>query len=139
MIEDIKKLAEDAQQTKQPVSIGSELLLDLIHNYEKEKQRADALGGDEVAIKRIVYDENSGMEMSIQHAGARLIAENLYRSLEESNARNYLEVTFYHPDEGKIVVTLQRLHGKTPHQKLVDAEAEIKKLKKVIEDANLQV
>ena len=80
-------------------------------------------------LKRIVWDEDNGLEISAQHAGAKLIAESLYKSLEQTSAKNYLEVSFFHPEEGYIVVTLQRTNGKTPHQLLEEKERELEKLR----------
>ena len=45
---------------------------------------------------------------------------------------NYAEIMFTHHTVGPLVLTLQRQNGKTPHQLKVEAEAEVLRLKRYL-------
>ena len=76
----------------------------------------------------------NGSSLNLQFAGgaAQILAESFAEQLVESGADNYLEISFcsklFMPGE-QIVVTLQRVMGKTPHLFRVEAENELNKLK----------
>lgn len=54
----------------------------------------------------------------------QLLAEAYAEQFKQSGAINYLELLFQHSDIGPLTITMQRVEGLTPAQKLSQAEAE---------------
>lgn len=54
----------------------------------------------------------------------QLLAEAYAEQFKQSGAINYLELLFQHSDIGPLTITMQRVEGLTPAQKLAQAEAE---------------
>lgn len=54
----------------------------------------------------------------------QLLAEAYAEQFKQSGAINYLELLFQHSDIGPLTITMQRIEGLTPAQKLAQAEAE---------------
>ena len=70
---------------------------------------------------------NGGLELQASGGMCGVIAASFAEMLQTSKAVNYLEMTFEsgsHPEIGKIVVTVQRCSGQTPHQLRLHAEEE---------------
>lgn len=59
----------------------------------------------------------------------QLLAEAYAEQFKQSGAINYLELLFQHSDIGPLTITMQRIEGLTPAQKLAQAEAERDALK----------
>lgn len=54
----------------------------------------------------------------------QLMAEAYAEQFRQSGAINYLELLFHHSDIGPLTITMQRVEGLTPAQKLAQAEAQ---------------
>lgn len=54
----------------------------------------------------------------------QLLAEAYADQFKQSGAINYLELLFQHSDVGPLTITMQRVEGLTPAQKLAQAEGE---------------
>ncbi|AMG57713.1 hypothetical protein [Pantoea vagans] len=54
----------------------------------------------------------------------QLLAEAYADQFKQSGAINYLELLFQHSDIGPLTITMQRVEGLTPAQKLAQAEAQ---------------
>lgn len=54
----------------------------------------------------------------------QLMAEAYAEQFRQSGAINYLELLFHHSDIGPFTITMQRVEGLTPAQKLAQAEAQ---------------
>lgn len=54
----------------------------------------------------------------------QLMAEAYAEQFRQSGAINYLELLFHHSDIGQLTITMQRVEGLTPAQKLAQAEAQ---------------
>ena len=69
---------------------------------------------------------SGGAHFAIEGGAAGLLAQAFVASFDAAptEAKNYIEVTFNSVTHGQIVVTAQRLLGKTPHQLRKVAEAE---------------
>lgn len=77
---------------------------------------------------------NMQIEGGIMHFFAAHFAE-YFRNCE--GAENYIEMQAHStdPEIGPLVLTLQRLYGKTPHQLRMEAEAKLEKMK---DEANVK-
>ena len=68
--------------------------------------------------------KNGSLNASFEGGAAHLLADAFADQFIESGATNYLEVHLSSKETGPIVVTLQRINGKTPHQLRAEAERE---------------
>jgi hypothetical protein len=95
-------------------------------NAALRKQMCERLF-DETKIVEILF-RNGVMNVELEGGACRIFAEMFAEQIAKSNAENYLEVSFYSklilPDE-KLVVTIQRCKGKTPHQLRKAAEDDL--------------
>lgn len=68
--------------------------------------------------------KETGIEVELQGIGPQLLAGMFEGLLEKdgANAPNYLELQFYTRHQGKILVHVQRLSGKSPHALRMQAE-----------------
>lgn len=64
----------------------------------------------------------------------QLLAEAYADQFRESGAVNYLELLFNHTEIGPLTITMQRVEGLTPAQKLAKAEAERDALKQQVDE-----
>jgi hypothetical protein len=67
---------------------------------------------------------SSGINATFEGGAAHLLADAFAEQFVESDATNYLEMHLHSNVTGPLIVTLQRHHGKTPHQLRAEAEAE---------------
>jgi hypothetical protein len=106
--------------------VGDDLVAE---NEHLRSLLAEKLVG-EVLIEDINIRDN-GLNIQMKGGAAQLLAECFARQFIESGATNYLEVSFSStglmPDES-LVVTLQKVSGKTPHAFRVEAEAKLQEL-----------
>lgn len=106
-----------------------------IAELENEVDRLAGLLTDKMMSETLITDLNvkNGLNMSLEGGVARLLAEAFCEQFIDSGAENYLEMSFgstKRPDMN-LVVTLQRVEGKTPHQFRVEAEARAKELEEL--------
>lgn len=72
--------------------------------------------------------EDGGMTVGFEGGACGMLAQLFGDQFYESKAINYLELRFdsaKHPELGSLVVTLQRVDGKTPHQLREVAETQV--------------
>jgi hypothetical protein len=77
---------------------------------------------------------DGGMTLGFEGGACGMLAQVFGDQFYESKAINYLELRFdsaTHPELGSLVVTLQRVEGKTPHQCRVEAEANAERYQKL--------
>lgn len=77
-----------------------------------------------------------GVKGQVQGAGAGLMAAIMSKPLFDTEAPNYVECRFWVKDpktkkQIELTYTVQRITGKTPHEKRQEAEAEVEKWKAV--------
>ena len=65
-----------------------------------------------------------GMDLGIRGLAAQMLAASFAGQFVGNGAVNYLEVRMSHPDVGPFTVTIQRIEGLTPTQKLKQVEAQ---------------
>lgn len=105
-------------------------------------QVSDLLGehAEQIAQKTMIKNIglNNGLNIDLEGGACQLLAEQFGYQFSKSDAKNYIEMSFisreYLPDE-KLVVTIQRMKGKTPHQFRVELEQEVAQLQKDYQEA----
>lgn len=123
------------------VAKACELAVDL-HNkvvdaYEEHIGTLTDLDKFDVAATKM------GIKGSVQGAGAGLMAAIMSKPLLDLDAPNYVECRFnvLDPKVGhrvELAYTIQRVTGKTPHEKRQEAEAEAERLRAVLADLNIE-
>lgn len=81
---------------------------------------------------------NGSINAAFEGGAAHLLADAFADQFLESEATNYLEVHLHSAATGPLVVTLQRVNGKTPHQLRAEAEKERDALRAKIESMERQ-
>lgn len=115
----------------------TEALADLLAERDRLK---DALAS-KVAAETLLtgmHGKPGEFFIGLQGGAAQILAEGLASQLAESGAENYVELRFTSkhaaPDE-EVVVTIQRVRGKSPHALRREAEAERDRLRAQVEVA----
>ncbi len=67
---------------------------------------------------------DGGFGFELSGGVCHLMAEGFAEQFKQSGAINYLELLFDHSDIGPLTITMQRVNGLTPAQKLAKAETE---------------
>lgn len=101
-----------------------------------ERDRAMEALGDDVAARTMIEDlrmQGGGLEMQFSGGASGLLAQAFVDALDAYAAANYLEVSFDSAKHGRIVVTTQKVAGKTPHQLRKEAEQERDELQAQVE------
>lgn len=65
-----------------------------------------------------------GMDLGVKGLAAQMLAASFAGQFLGNGAVNYLELSMSHPDVGPFTVTIQRMQGLTPTQKLKQVEAQ---------------
>lgn len=99
---------------------------ELRHELDRVRQQlADMVSGaitiEDIAIQNGVITLQAGTEL------ARVMACQFREIVKD--AANYVEMKFHDGEGGKILVTVQKCEGKTPHQLRMIAEKELATLK----------
>ena len=81
---------------------------------------------------------NASFEGGAVHLFVDAFATQLLEQFLESGATNYLEMSFHSNVTGPLVVTLQRVNGKTAHQLRAEAEKERDALRAKVEEMEKQ-
>lgn len=109
-------------------------LIECHRHAERVTAEADAeverllgiLAGD-ASLVRMGYTAGSPLDMTLSHPIVLAFANAFGESLRSCDAENYIETRFVDKSEDpplEILVTIQRVAGKTPHQLRREAEAE---------------
>ena len=94
-----------------------------IRQLESEVERLKKIF-DNPYLAGVKIGRETGIEVEMQGSGPQLLAGMFEGLLEKdgAKARNYLELQFQTRRQGLILVHVQRLHGKSPHELRVQAE-----------------
>lgn len=87
------------------------------------KSLGEFLAG-ELYLNKAESKPDGGFGFTFSGLAVQLMAESFADQFKQSGAVNYLELLFEHADVGQMTVTMQRVEGLTPAQKLAKAEAE---------------
>ena len=104
-----------------------EELLDRFEVVEKENTKLREALAQKVTSETILRDLNVGngsINASFEGGAVHLFVDALANQFVESGAANYLEMQFHSEATGPLLLTLQRVNGKTPHQLRTEAEKE---------------
>lgn len=95
---------------------------------------------DETFVTGLYLDR--GVSLGCKGGAAQMLAEMLAQQIEETNALNYLEMSFTSkqvaPDT-QYLVTIQKCRGKTPHQFRMDAENRLRRKSESLVSDLLQI
>ena len=67
---------------------------------------------------------NGSINAAFEGGAVHLLVDSLATQFVESGAHNYIEMQFHSEATGPLLLTLQRVNGKTPHQLRAEAEKE---------------
>lgn len=107
---------------------------------EAENEQLRAMLSEKVISSTMLREftmASGGLTIGLEGGACALMAQTFGKQLYESEAENYIEVTFDSPDYpslGQITVTVRRETGKTPHQLRLAAEAKVAELQQANAD-----
>lgn len=104
------------------------------------EREVDRLGNDlaalhdedwgKLSITQMSYTPENGLQMYFaENNVARIIGAWAFNALKACDAKNYVEFQVRHPEEGSILITVQRPFGETPGAKASRLEAELEALR----------
>jgi hypothetical protein len=96
----------------------------LADDYEKQAEQLAKLHAGELTLEDIAIG-NGCMRAEFSTKMGAIMAESFNEFLKEQDAKNYVEMQFTDKEGSMVTVTVQRHHGKTPHQLRVEAEAKL--------------
>jgi hypothetical protein len=136
----IRLVGELSRYVRDPVVVESTMvnaIFDVTEDYiadnttlEAENYRLRALLAEKVVTSTMLtglVPEDGGMTVGFEGGACGMLAQVFGDQFYQNKAINYLELRFNsakHPELGPLVVTLQRVEGKTPHQLREVAEAQ---------------
>jgi len=88
---------------------------------------------DDEPIIREMQIKGGQLNMSVSGVAASIMARSFGDLLLNQKAPNYIETRFHTPQGDKLLVTVQRTDGKTPHELRAEAEEKIADLEKQLE------
>lgn len=98
------------------------------------KNLGEILAG-EVRLHSAGPRADGGFGFEFSGSICQLMAEAYAEQFRQSGAVNYLELLFNHSDIGPLTITMQRVEGLTPAQKLAQAEAQRDELQQKLNEA----
>lgn len=111
-----------------PVDAGAQQVVAAIHALQVNNAKLRKLLAEKVVTSTMLtglVPDDGGMTLGFEGGACGMLAQLFGDQFYESKAINYLELRFdsaKHPELGPLVVTLQRVEGKTPHQLREQAE-----------------
>jgi len=130
---DLTQQAETARRIAACVNAFEGISTDRIEG----KNLGEILAG-EVRLNGAGPRADGGFGFEFSGGVCQLMAEAYAEQFRQSGAINYLELLFNHSDIGPLTITMQRVEGLTPAQKLAQAEAECANLRQAIDDVLAQ-
>lgn len=119
------RLLRDFQQGASPAAITE--ILDRLEASEKENAKLREALVEKVVSETMLRDlsiRGGSIHASFEGGAMHLLVDAFVEQFVESGATNYLEMQFHSNVTGPLVVTLQRVNGKTAHQLRAEAEKE---------------
>ena len=114
-------------------------ILDRLEASEKENAKLREALVEKVVSETMLRDlsiRGGSIHASFEGGAMHLLVDAFVEQFVESGATNYLEMQFHSNVTGPLVVTLQRVNGKTAHQLRAEAEKERDALR--VDKATLQ-
>ena len=88
----------------------------------------------EPEIKRLIFNEGMGLDLAATHPITAYIAAEMGSFFKSAGGQNYVEIRVNHEELGPLVLTMQRAHGKTPHELKAEAVESAKALAGALEN-----
>jgi hypothetical protein len=98
--------------------------------YVRDLEREAEQHAEYVCGKATIEDlaiRNGALSLSVSTEMVHVMASQMACVLDGHNAENYVEIQMQHKDGRRFAVIVQRCEGKTPHEKRVEAEEELKR------------
>ena len=99
--------------------------------YVRELERIEQQHVEYVAGQTTISDiaiENNAITLEASTKMVHIMAAQMATVLDGHDAENYVEMQMQHEDGRRFAVTVQRCEGKTPHEKRVEAESQLRQL-----------
>ena len=133
-LEEAEKERDNANAAAVGVALKAEMLeaerdtlRDRLETAEKENIKLREALAEKVTSETVLRDlsvGNGSINASFEGGAVHLFVDSLANQFVESGAANYLEMQFHSEATGPLLLTLQRVNGKTPHQLRTEAEKE---------------
>ena len=106
---------------------------DLVRELEKARQEADELLEFKDVMASAAEALKAGKPLNLESLFRGKLASAMFATMfagefVRSGATNYLELPYEIPEFGKMTVTLQKVEGKTPGQRIAELESRTVKL-----------
>lgn len=114
------------------------VVLERLDTAERENDLLREHASDKISSHTLMTGMSvghGGIDMGLQGGAASLLAESFAKQFKDSGGVNYVELQFTSKEEipgERFVVTLQRVQGLTPTQKLAACQAAIDKVRDVV-------
>lgn len=128
----LRLVGELSRFLRDPLTIESNWVNAMFNIVEDQNATYDALLAENDRLRELLAEkvvsstmltglvpDDGGMMLGFEGGACGMLAQVFGDQFYESKAINYLELRFdsaKHPELGQLVVTLQRVEGKTPHQ-----------------------
>lgn len=122
-----RERAEAAEKSLAEKNERSTACVNAFEGIETDRIKGKTLGeflAGEVHLNKAEPKSDGGFGFTFSGFAVQLMAESFADQFRESGAINYLELLFEHNEIGPLTVTMQRVEGLTPAQKLAVAEKE---------------
>ena len=130
ILDRLEDAESDALEQARLNGMGSEreaALMAKLEAAENENAKLREALAEKVISETMLRDLNVGngsINASFEGGAVHLLVDSLATQFVESGATNYLEMQFHSEATGPLLLTLQRVNGKTPHQLRAESEKE---------------
>ena len=144
-INELRLLVQDYKLAGSPVFVQAadmNEILDRLEAAEKENTKLREALAEKVTSETMLRDlsvGNGSINASFEGGAVHLLVDSLANQFVESGTANYLEMQFHSEATGPLLLTLQRVNGKTPHQLRTDAEKERDELRAKISNLTIGI
>ncbi|EKN6195676.1 hypothetical protein DVQ87_19570 [Yersinia enterocolitica] len=107
-------------------NIRADACVNAFEGIETERFAGKSIGeflAGEVRLNKAEPKPDGSFGFTFSRLAIQIMAESFADQFKSSGAVNYLELLFDHSEVGPLTVTMQRVDGLTPAQKLATAEA----------------
>ena len=133
----LKQISEYPTPSTQYARVLRKYILALVEALEKAQQEADELSKFKEVMASAAEALKTGNPLNLESLFKGELASAMFSMMfagefVRSGATNYLELLYEVPEFGEMTVTLQKVEGKTPGQRIAELESRIVKLPKPI-------
>lgn len=120
-------------------NIRADACVNAFEGIETERFAGKSIGeflAGEVRLNKAEPKPDGSFGFTFSGLAIQIMAESFADQFKSSGAVNYLELLFDHSEVGPLTVTMQRVEGLTPAQKLAAVEAQLEKAEAALSAAN---